>query len=100
MNGDGFPDIIVVGNGGGPTSSVFLNNGQGGFSSSSPLSVNPLSYPYTNLTLVDINRDGNLDVVLTDSTGNVSIYFGNGDGTLSSTPLLAPERSSSAWRGF
>ncbi len=89
MNGDGYPDIVAVTDG----LSVFINDGQGNFSlkNSVPLpgSINPFNIP--DLTkLVDFNRDGQLDAVFTDTNGNVDIYFGNGDGTLSPTPLLAP----------
>jgi len=91
VNNDGIPDLAV-------TSSdrdsvdVFLGNGKGGFSLApgSPFTASPSTIPYTRgICVVDINEDGNLDIVTTDGDRNVlSILFGNGRGGFSRGPVV------------
>src|SRR5579859_3087775 len=59
--------------------SVALGNGDGTFQPATSL-ASPTSY---GLAAADLNGDGKLDVVLSNAGGNqISIYRGNGDGTL------------------
>ncbi len=90
MNGDGKPDIIVASYGGGSNGDgsveVLLGNGDGTFQSALIYdSGGPFTY---SVAVADFNKDGKLDVVVTDcspSTGSacglVGILLGNGDGT-------------------
>jgi FG-GAP-like repeat len=91
VNRDGKPDLLVV-NEGNPTNTVgvLLGNGNGTFQQ-------PLTYPSNgfmggglSVAVVDLNGDGNPDLVVandypdkTDSTGKgtLGVFLGNGDGT-------------------
>jgi hypothetical protein len=83
FNGDGKLDVVVgeEGTKQGTAVTVLLGNGDGTFSTSHTYtagSTDPLS-----VLVGDFNNDGNLDVVVLDSsTANVEIFLGNGDGTL------------------
>lgn len=87
LNGDGRPDLIVSGN-------VFLNQGNGTFSS--PVSYAPISNSLAQKTLglADINGDGRPDLIfgnsnLSGSTGQVMVAYGNGDGTFGAPTAVA-----------
>ncbi len=84
VNGDGRRDV-VAGNGGSPTVSVLLGNGDGTLQA-------PVSYylgeEAASIAIVDVNGDGRPDmIVATDfeagnpNSGGVSVLLGNGDGT-------------------
>jgi hypothetical protein len=81
----GGPVDLVAANNNTQTITVLLNDGAGNFS--------PTTYPMPadartplRVTLADVNGDGNLDVItsnfLSTAPGNISIFLGNGDGTL------------------
>ncbi|MCK6602767.1 MAG: FG-GAP-like repeat-containing protein [Bacteroidetes bacterium] len=76
---DGLIDIIVAGWGGGIKSGiVFKNNGNG------TLTKKPYFYISTSpseLAVADLNNDGILDVISSDSYSKIFILTGNGDGT-------------------
>ncbi len=71
---------LVIGNGGGNSISVLLNNGTGTFGPKTDLAVpaNPSS-----VAVVDLNGDSKNDVVVASQSGlgSISIFLGNGDGT-------------------
>ena len=73
FNGDGFQDLFING------TLVLLNNGDGTFDSSHPLT---LTVPIRANVLLDFNRDGNLDIAGCTEK-DTSILKGNGDGTFS-----------------
>jgi len=82
FNGDGFLDLLTV-NGAttsaGPTISTVLGNGDGTFQAAvnNPM---PGGLAPGVVATGDFNRDGKLDLVMTNPSG-VSILPGNGDGT-------------------
>jgi hypothetical protein len=81
LNNDGIPDILF---GDGARMAVYLGNGDGTFRQA-PTFLYPASATYGsihNVTLADVNNDGNLDVV-TDLGADFGIFFGDGKGDLS-----------------
>jgi len=85
FNGDGLADLAVVVNApfSGPGSLfVLLGNGDGTFGEPSSFSAGTSS-PSKALAVGDFDRDGNLDVVVTNSGPSISlsVLLGNGDGT-------------------
>jgi len=79
FNKDGYPDIALTNccdsNIG---VSVFLSNPDG--SLQSPVNYGSDGSMY-QVQVADINKDGNLDLVATDTNGWVQVFTGNGDGT-------------------
>ena len=74
MNGDGLPDIVAIGPNG-----LYITYAQsaGTLSSAPAIEVGQVS---TATTLVDVNGDGNLDVVSAGDTA-LKLSLGHGDGT-------------------
>ena len=75
INGDGKDDIVAISG----DAWAFLGNGDGTFQSRYQIGESGTSY--TDLKLADFNRDGKLDIAVTDNgTTQLSVLFGNGDG--------------------
>jgi hypothetical protein len=74
LNGDGVPDL-VIGNGTSDSVSVLIGNGDGSFQPSQRLEFSGGAYSVSALR--DINRDSNLDILLS----NGYLFPGNGDGS-------------------
>jgi hypothetical protein len=86
FNPGGLPDLAVL-NKGSNDLSIFLGDGYGGFTEKvllgpdgQKIRIGAGNAP-TGLTVVDINRDGNLDLLVGDAQGDVLTLLGNGDGT-------------------
>jgi len=78
FNGDGIQDAVVA-NAGDGTLTVMLGNGDGTFTTGTPINVGGKP---TGIVAGDFNNDGNLDLAVVDNqNGKVLIYLGNGDGT-------------------
>jgi hypothetical protein len=83
VNGDGKLDVLVANSCGNTTCSltgtvgVMLGNGDGTFQSVVPYSVGQFSL--AAIAVVDVNRDGKRDLVVTGDS--VLVLLGNGDGT-------------------
>ncbi|MBI4551443.1 MAG: VCBS repeat-containing protein [Candidatus Latescibacteria bacterium] len=83
FNRDGHLDIGVC-NRGSSDVSVFIGNGKGGFPSRLDFPLGDDRRP-TSLTAADLNRDGALDLIVTNyRTNTVSILYGNGQGEFAS----------------
>ena len=86
---DAFEDLIVVGDGGQTTASLFLGDGAGGFHPSSTFPVFPSMTIGKKVAVADSDGDGRDDLVF--SSGQ--ILLGRGDGTFApavSIHLAAP----------
>jgi FG-GAP-like repeat len=82
VNGDGIPDLLVQQ--WDEDFMVFLGKGDGTFTLKSKFQGD--AYPI-NFVVADLNGDGHADLAIANSNndhnapGNVSVYFGRGDGT-------------------
>jgi len=86
LNGDGYNDIVTSDY---QTDSIYvmINNGSGGFGSGGVGSKTAYSAGTEprKINTGDFNRDGYLDLVVTDrNDNNLNIYIGNGDGSFKS----------------
>ncbi len=81
FNGDHIPDLATVNNLSN-TVSILINNGDGTFRAQLEFATGPGP---TGLAAVDLNKDGKMDLVVSngqaDAAHSVSILLGNGDGT-------------------
>jgi uncharacterized protein (TIGR03437 family) len=95
INKDGKPDLIVSTADNASTAGaiyVLLNNGTGSFGAATryPAGAEPLGF-----AVIDVNGDGNLDLVVADQGGvggsgaGVAVLFGNGAGGFSSASNFA-----------
>lgn len=85
LTGDGKPEIVSVNcNPQADTVTVYVNNADGSFQKGIHFNsnFNKGNFP-SAAAIADVNGDGKNDVVLTNpATGNISVLFGHGDGTL------------------
>ena len=90
VNGDGRPDLVVAspyGNGNGKgTVGVLLGNGDGTFQPA--VTYDSGGSSASSVAIADVNSDGRLDLVVTNTYGNgkdkggsVGVLLGNGNGT-------------------
>jgi hypothetical protein len=92
FNGDGIPDLATA-NANSNTVSVLLGTGHGTFQTARNLAVGPGGSslagigPFAVVT-GDFNHDGHVDLASANNTsGDVSVFLGNGDGSFQS-PLI------------
>lgn len=98
LNGDGYPDVAVIGTQGTtPAIAVLLNQG----SNTPGILASPKLYPTTNnpqfysLAAGDFNGDSKQDI-LAGSSSSLAVFYGNGDGTLQ-TPQTLPSPASGSF---
>jgi hypothetical protein len=94
LNGDGKQDIVLSDQ---TSDEVWLGNGDGTFTYSGSLNVDPsgpLGYPSpVPGAIADIDGDGNADLVLTSATTGtplIDVFWGNGDGTFAAPAMIVP----------
>jgi len=90
VNGDGKLDLLAVANGAPNQLLVYLNTGGGSFSAPTEYSTGGTAFHgWTSVTTADINGDGKLDVVTTNSgSNNVAAFLGDGSGTFGAPALF------------
>jgi len=91
LNNDGNPDIASYdGNSNGANVRVYIGNGLGAFTLLGKFQINPIS---RGLQILDVNNDGNADVVGAGSLasqGKVNILLGDGSGYFTNTIIKFP----------
>lgn len=106
LNGDDKLDLVTVTSDPDNAIAVALGDGQGGFiqAPNSPFTVGPSPYPFT---LADLNTDGHLDIVATNTaTGpnrsqqlaasrSLTLLFGDGTGNFQ--PRQTPLQTAAPW---
>ena len=90
MNGDGIPDLVVVGEcqkigirigcGGTGTVSILVGNGDGTFQS--PVTYSSGGYEGSAIAIGDVNGDGRPDLIVTNACGNNENSCGSSDGSV------------------
>lgn len=84
LNGDGYPDLLVVDEGGVvPGAHSYLNRGDGTFKHANTIVDSEAGFGFlvTNIAAGDMDEDGCVDAVTTDAFGEVHIFKGNCDGS-------------------
>ncbi len=82
INHDGLDDIIVAGQGAGPSLKLVISNGDGTFQEEEI--VGPVGIGFRSIDAIDLNGDGFLDLAARNTVDDsVWSFLGNGDGTFS-----------------
>lgn len=85
---DGKMDIAIADYRGSNSSYVYWGAGSRTFSSATAMATGP-DYGAYGSAIADLNKDGKLDLVFTNTAGNMYIFGGNGDRTFSSPVTVA-----------
>jgi FG-GAP-like repeat/PASTA domain len=84
LNGDGNVDVVLATALWGNVVTVRLGHGDGSFA---PALIYTAGKDPDGLTLADLNRDGVLDLAVTNANENtISVFLGRGDGSLTAQP--------------
>lgn len=96
FNHDGKPDLVVGTIAGSQVSIVLLGKGDGTFSQLAPI---PNSFGFFHARVVDLNGDGNQDLVFAEN-GNISVSLGKGDGTFADSVELQSGSQPGVYQGI
>jgi subtilisin family serine protease len=92
LNGDGYPDLLVVDEEGAePGAYSYVNRGDGTFKLSQAIFESFADIFVTNIAIGDLDEDGCADAVTTEAYGVVRIFKGNCDGTFSGFPNVVTD---------
>ena len=80
FNGDGRDDIVVA-NQASQTVSVLRSTGGGNFALAQTIPANDNNQGPLAVAVTDYNRDGKPDFIVTNTSGKISVFTGNGDAT-------------------
>ena len=110
FNGDGIEDLAISSLGisflGSPTLAILLGKADGTFTYASSTNIapgGPNPSPFGVMGMGDFNRDGILDIAVTDSSNNLIVLLGKGDGTFTTSkqsPVLGNRPASGAVGDF
>lgn len=92
FNGDGLPDIVGAAWGAQGGIHVWLGDGTGNWTAMPPVAVGN----FNGLSVIDINNDGNLDLIAGTYRDGVRIFYGDGRGNFTAAP--GPTDTGSYWR--
>jgi hypothetical protein len=85
FNHDSKPDLVTFQD----NLVLELGNGDGTFQAPVTIGTDHSNLGVNELATADLNRDGNLDLIVTNQANTVVIFFGNGDGTFQQ-PITVP----------
>jgi hypothetical protein len=82
FNSDGKPDLILGGGAASADITLRLGNGDGTFQAPKVIGrADSSNGSISEITAVDLNRDGKLDLVVLYGGTSFQVFYGNGDGT-------------------
>ncbi|MCA8939639.1 MAG: VCBS repeat-containing protein, partial [Planctomycetes bacterium] len=96
VNGDGYPDVIMMGGAGTNTQALFWNSAGTNFTGGSS-TIGAVGNNHQGGQLADVDNDGDLDLVVYEATGGTIQFFANdGIGNFRLAQSLVPSALSSS----
>ena len=92
INNDGKQDMITASfgaDGASPTVTTYIGTGNGGYEAGIDHAITAPNGPIS-VAVGDIDRDGNADLVVTNGTNVLTIFYGHGDGTFARQDYALP----------
>jgi hypothetical protein len=100
LNGDGYPDLVVMSGQGTTHAYVYYNDGTQDMSTPRDLDPNPGDYVFISaLAIGDFNGDGRNDLVAEKDQTSVSLFAQKANGTLGTASVVATDYSPNAALG-
>ena len=91
VDGDGDIDLLFAGTGAAPTQTMLLNNGSGRFTPNA--NFKQVITSASSAILVDFDRDGDLDTLLTNRSYPAELQRNDGTGKFTRAPIEVPAQS-------